>query len=226
MDLTYDDSTLEFRDEVRDFLATHKADFPTKSYDTAEGFEQHREWERRLFENRLSMVMWPEALGGRGCDLIEWLIFEEEYFRAGGPNDASRLPGRCTGKVGTAPDFRVTYTAGNMPLIFRILRAPFLWGVWGVRAAVGLWRGKPQRAVNASDDSELKMGDYFDLAADLYGLPRPSRIGRDAARAQLPATLLSFMGESRRMANLRLKRELRVRLRYPTAADGLASSSP
>ena len=92
------------------------------------------------------------------------------------------------------------------------------------RAVVAaLWRGKPQRVVNASDDSELKMGDYFDLAADLYGLPRPPRIGRDQAREQLAPTLLSFMSESRRLLNGRLKRELRLRLDHATPATGLLS---
>ncbi len=85
-----------------------------------------------------------------------------------------------------------------------------------------LWRGRPQRAYNTSDDGELKMGDYFDLAADLYGLPRPRRIPRDAAQSELPLMLLSFMGESRRLLNHRLKRELRVSLRYPTPREGLA----
>ncbi|MBL0420947.1 NAD-dependent epimerase/dehydratase family protein [Ramlibacter sp. AW1] len=84
-----------------------------------------------------------------------------------------------------------------------------------------LWRGRPQRIYHASDDSELKMGDYFDLAADLYGLPRPPRIARDAASAVLPVGVLSFMGESRRLRNRRLADELRVRLRYPTAREGL-----
>ena len=84
-----------------------------------------------------------------------------------------------------------------------------------------LWRGRPQRSYNASDDSELKMGDYFDLAADLYGLPRPPRVSRHTAQDQLPLVLLSFMGESRRLDNTRLKEELRVRLRHPTVATGL-----
>ncbi len=84
-----------------------------------------------------------------------------------------------------------------------------------------LWRGKPQRVVNVNDDSALKMGDYFDLAADLYGLPRPPRVPRDTARATLPLMLLSFMSESRRMDNTRLKTELRVRLQYPQVLDGL-----
>jgi len=88
----------------------------------------------------------------------------------------------------------------------------------------GVGPARPPRVVHVNDDSQLKMGDYFDLAADLYGLPRPSRIGRDAARAQLPATLLSFMGESRRMDNRRLKRELRLRLRHATPATGLLST--
>jgi nucleoside-diphosphate-sugar epimerase len=91
------------------------------------------------------------------------------------------------------------------------------------RACVAaLHRGLPQRVVHASDDSELKMGDYFDLAADLCGLPRPPRIARREAEARLPPMLLSFMSESRRLANERLKRELRLALRYPTVAEGLA----
>jgi nucleoside-diphosphate-sugar epimerase len=85
-----------------------------------------------------------------------------------------------------------------------------------------LWRGKPQRAINASDDTELRMGDYFDLAADLYGLERPPRVPRSAAGDTLPLMLLSFMGESRRLDNTRLKKELRLQLWYPTVAEGLA----
>ena len=88
-----------------------------------------------------------------------------------------------------------------------------------------LWRGGTQRVFHASDDTELKMGDYIDLAADLYGVPRPPRIARDEAQAQLPLSLLSFMGESRRLDNGRLKRELRVRLRHPTVDSGLRPDS-
>lgn len=84
-----------------------------------------------------------------------------------------------------------------------------------------LWRGRPQRVYNASDDSQLKMGDYFDLAADLHGLPRPPRVPRSTAQDSLPLVLLSFMGESRRLDNTRVKRELRVRLRHPTVREGL-----
>jgi nucleoside-diphosphate-sugar epimerase len=84
-----------------------------------------------------------------------------------------------------------------------------------------LWRGKPQRAYNITDDTQLKMGDYFDLAADLYALPRPPRISREAAQGSLPLMLLSFMSESRRLTNERMKRELRVELRYPDVNTGL-----
>jgi nucleoside-diphosphate-sugar epimerase len=91
------------------------------------------------------------------------------------------------------------------------------------RACVAaLVRGRPQRVVHASDDSELKMGDYFDLAADLAALPRPPRVTRAEAQRTLPPSLLSFMGESRRLDNTRLKRELRLVLRYPTVRDGLS----
>lgn len=84
-----------------------------------------------------------------------------------------------------------------------------------------MWRGRPQRVYHAADDTELKMGDYFDLAADLYGLPRPRRLPRSTAEAELPLMLLSFMSESRRLDNRRLKEELRVRLWYPTVESGL-----
>lgn len=90
------------------------------------------------------------------------------------------------------------------------------------RACVAaLVRGRPQRVVHACDDSDMKMGDYFDLVADIEGLPRPPRVSREEAQQRLPATLLSFMGESRRLANDRLKRELRLVLRYPTVREGL-----
>lgn len=90
------------------------------------------------------------------------------------------------------------------------------------RACVAaLFRGLPQRVVHACDDTDLPMGDYFDLAADLCALPRPPRISREQAQGQLSPMQLSFMSESRRLVNDRLKRELRLRLRYPTVNEGL-----
>lgn len=86
---------------------------------------------------------------------------------------------------------------------------------------LALLRGWPQRAVNVCDDSQLLMGDYFDLAADLAGLPRPERISRAEAAQRMGPMQLSFWSESRRLANTRLKRELRLRLRYPTPCEGL-----
>jgi nucleoside-diphosphate-sugar epimerase len=88
--------------------------------------------------------------------------------------------------------------------------------------SAALWRGKPQRVVNVTDDTELKMGDFFDLAASLFGLPKPPRLPRDQARSALPLMLLSFMSESRRLDNMRMKRELRIKLRYPHVRDGLS----
>lgn len=85
-----------------------------------------------------------------------------------------------------------------------------------------LRRGRPNRAYNASDDSEQKMGDWLDAVADAYKLRRPPRVTRDQAQRILPDTLLSFFNESRRLLNARMKRELRVRLRYPTTGDALA----
>ncbi|HWH74909.1 MAG TPA: NAD-dependent epimerase/dehydratase family protein [Methylibium sp.] len=91
------------------------------------------------------------------------------------------------------------------------------------RACVAaLLRGRPQRAVHVCDDSELKMGDYYALVAALAGLPPPPRIARADAAARLGAATLSFMSESRRLSNRRLKAELRVALRYPDVRAGLA----
>ncbi|WP_293752367.1 SDR family oxidoreductase [Limnohabitans sp. Rim8] len=91
------------------------------------------------------------------------------------------------------------------------------------RACVAaLWRGKPQRVVNVTDDTDLKMGDYFDLAAGLFGLPKPPRLPRDQASSTLPLMLLSFMSESRRLDNTRMKQELRLKLQYPHVRDGLS----
>lgn len=92
------------------------------------------------------------------------------------------------------------------------------------RACVAaLLRGGAQRVLHASDDTELRMGDYFDLAADLFGLPRPARVSRTEARALMGEMAYSFMSESRRLDNTRLKRELRLRLAYPTVREGLAT---
>jgi hypothetical protein len=89
MDLDIDEATEEFRAEVRDFLSANKSSFPTKSYDTAEGFEQHRRWDKVLYDARLSVITWPEEYGGRDATLLQWVVFEEEYFRAGAPGRAS-----------------------------------------------------------------------------------------------------------------------------------------
>lgn len=90
------------------------------------------------------------------------------------------------------------------------------------RAVVrSVWRAPRQRVFNVNDDTQLLMGDYFDLAADLYGLARPPRVPREGAQQQLSLMVLSFMSESRRMVNERFKRELGLRLRYPTVQEGL-----
>lgn len=79
------------------------------------------------------------------------------------------------------------------------------------------------RIYNASDDSVLMMGDYFDLVADRFGLPRPPRVSRAEAGTRIAPALLSFMSESRRLSNQRIKRELGFQLCYPTVRDGIAA---
>jgi nucleoside-diphosphate-sugar epimerase len=84
-----------------------------------------------------------------------------------------------------------------------------------------LWRGQAQRIYHASDDTRLKLGDYLDLAAQRYGLPRAPRLARADAERQLTPERMSFLRESRRLDNRRLKQELRLTLRHPTVAQGL-----
>ena len=79
--------------------------------------------------------------------------------------------------------------------------------------------------MHTSDDSDLKMGAYFDAVADAYKLPRPPRISRAEAQQVLSPMMLSFMNESRRLSNQRMKQELKVKLRYPKVADMLRKST-
>ncbi len=79
-------------------------------------------------------------------------------------------------------------------------------------------------AYNVCDDSEIRMGDYFDLVADAFGLPRPPRVSRAQAAQRIAAPLLSFMDESRRVGNARMKAELGIVLRYPTVREGVAAA--
>jgi nucleoside-diphosphate-sugar epimerase len=87
-----------------------------------------------------------------------------------------------------------------------------------------LRRGGANRAYNAVDDSDLKMGEWFDRVADAFALPRPPRIARAEAERTLPPMLMSFMRESRRIGNRRLKNELELRLAYPTVDDGIRAA--
>mgnify|MGYP005847216191 CR=1 FL=1 len=85
MDLAYTPAQQAFRAEARAWLEANVPREPLRSFDTAEGAAEHRAWERRLHAGGWAMVPWPVEYGGRGADLLEWLIFEEEYYRAGAP---------------------------------------------------------------------------------------------------------------------------------------------
>jgi nucleoside-diphosphate-sugar epimerase len=91
-------------------------------------------------------------------------------------------------------------------------------------AGLALYRGRPNRVYNACDDTELAMGEWFDRVADTFGLPHPPRVSRADAATRLSPMTLSFMGESRRIGNRRLERELGIRLLYPTVDEGLAAA--
>ncbi|MBK6603644.1 MAG: SDR family oxidoreductase [Betaproteobacteria bacterium] len=95
------------------------------------------------------------------------------------------------------------------------------------RATVAaLFRGKPNRAYNVTDDAQMKMGGWFDMVADAFHLPRPPRVSWEEAEQRIAPMLLSFMSESRRLSNGRMKGELRVRLRYPLPQDLLREVAP
>lgn len=81
--------------------------------------------------------------------------------------------------------------------------------------------GRPNRVIHTCDDSTMKMGEYFDAVADAFSLPHPARLPRQEVQREVSPVLWSFMNESRRLTNTRMKRELKVRLRYPEVADGL-----
>ncbi len=85
MDLTYTPEQDAFRTEARSWLDAHVPKEALPSFDTEDGFEAHRRWEHELNAGGFAMVPWPVEYGGRGADLLEWLIFEEEYYRAGAP---------------------------------------------------------------------------------------------------------------------------------------------
>ena len=86
MDLTFTAEEEAFRHEARQWLEANVPKVPLPSGDNADGFAAHLEWERQLFEARWAVVSWPEAYGGRAANLVQWLIFEEEYYRAGAPS--------------------------------------------------------------------------------------------------------------------------------------------
>ncbi|MFT4102863.1 MAG: SDR family NAD(P)-dependent oxidoreductase, partial [Burkholderiaceae bacterium] len=89
-----------------------------------------------------------------------------------------------------------------------------------------LWRGRANRLYHAVDDSEMKMGDYFDRVADALGLPRPPRWPRARLADALSPAQLSFMRESRRLSNRRATAELRYRLRFATVDETLRQLPP
>lgn len=91
-------------------------------------------------------------------------------------------------------------------------------------ACLALFRGGAGRVYNAVDDTCMKMGDYFDFAADCFGLPRPQRLSRAELATRISPMALSFMSESRQLDNRRIRRELRVRLLYPTVREGFAAA--
>jgi alkylation response protein AidB-like acyl-CoA dehydrogenase len=122
MDLTVPAEDIAFRAEIRQWLEMHKPD-SMPVLDSAEGFAAHREWERTLFDARLSAVSWPPEYGGRGASLWQWLIFEEEYYRAQAPVRVSQ-----NGLFLLAPTLFEYGTAGQRDrFLLRMARADDIW---------------------------------------------------------------------------------------------------
>ena len=157
-------------------------------------------------QRRVDAEAWLNAWGSRGLPRIHVLRIPGIYAldREGG-TPRERLQ-RNTPVLQAAEDVYTNHIHAD-----DLARATVL----------ALWRGKTLRSLHVSDDSDMMMGDYMDWAADLWQLPRPPRISRAQAQTALPAMTLSFMNESRRMQNQRLKTELRMKLRYPTVREGL-----
>ncbi|GAA1910140.1 acyl-CoA dehydrogenase family protein [Williamsia serinedens] len=124
MDLDFDPDVVRFRAEVREWLRDNVPSTPLPSMDSAEGFEAHREWERRMADARWSVVSWPEEFGGRDVDLVHWLVFEEEYYRSGAPGRVSQ-----NGIFLLAPTlFEHAHPDQLAAIMPRMARADDIWG--------------------------------------------------------------------------------------------------
>ncbi|MDT4942126.1 MAG: hypothetical protein QOJ34_2215 [Pseudonocardiales bacterium] len=146
MDLEFDAATQEFRTEVREFLREHVPAPRLPSMDTAAGFAAHREWEHTLADVRLSVVSWPAEFGGRDASLIEWVVFEEEYFRAQAPLRVSQ-----NGIFLLAPTLFAHATAEQLQRVLPpMARADEIWAqAWSEPEAGSDLAGIKSRAVRA-----------------------------------------------------------------------------
>ncbi|MGW0039212.1 acyl-CoA dehydrogenase family protein [Gordonia sp. NPDC003376] len=124
MDLLFDDAAQAFRAEIRTWLADNVPAQPLPSMDTAEGFQAHRQWEATMAADRMSVVTWPVAFGGRDEPLLHWLIFEEEYHRSGAPGRVSQ-----NGIFLLAPTlFEHAHPEQLQRIMPRMARADDIWG--------------------------------------------------------------------------------------------------
>lgn len=157
-------------------------------------------------QRRVDAESWLQAWGARGQPRVQVL----------------RIPGiYALDREGGTPRERLTKGTPVLHAIEDVFTNHVHADDLAQATVLAMWRGQGLRPVHVSDDSDMRMADYMDLAAELLGLPRPPRISWAQAQQQLPAMTLSFMGESRRMRNQRMKQELRLRLRYPTVREGL-----
>lgn len=180
--------------------------------------------------------VYGDCAGGR---IDETQVLHPETARARRRADAERVLrtfGRRTGSCVAILRAPGIYAADRLPLERLDKGLPALTAADDVytnhihaddlaaACVAALLRGRPNRVYNACDDSELQMGEYFDRVADAFARPRPPRVSRVEAETTLSPLQLSFMRESRRLANRRLKEELRLRLAYPRVEDGIAAA--
>ena len=194
---------------------------------------------RAMLPQRVVYISTSGVYGDCGGDYVEESRpLNAQTDRAGRRVDAETVLTRWCGERGIAlvilraPGI---YAADRLPLMQLRRGAPVLAAEDDVYtnhihaddlAAIltaGLTLG--EGAYNASDDGELKMGEYFDLVADRMGLPRPPRVRRAEAAGRISPVLLSYMSESRRLVNRRMKAELGIRLRYPTVHEGVPQAA-
>ena len=184
MDLTVAVEDSAFRTEVREWLAATKPG-SMSALDSAEGFAAHREWERKLFDARLSAVPWPREYGGRGASPWQWLIFEEEYYRAEAPVRVSQ-----NGLFQLAPTlFEYLTPEQRDRFLLRMARADDIWAqAWSSLGPGATWRRCAAR-LRASMADGARMARRYGAPAHRLPTGASASSGPIRTRRRAPAAV-------------------------------------